>query len=254
MNSNAVVKPSAEEVASAACFWLIESIEQSILRNGRCVLALSGGSTPKKLYEQIARDHLATLDWSKVHLLWGDERNVPHDHPDSNFLMVKSAWLDPAMASGNVHQVPNYYPVFIAPNDPEKSAYEYGQTIRSVLGDSSAIDVVLLGLGDDAHTASLFPETQALESLDGFVANYVSKFESFRLTMTASLINRARRVAFLVCGESKSPALDVVWHGPKDPALYPAQSINPTSGELWWFLDMQALPARDRVHLGELGA
>ncbi|MCY3005261.1 MAG: 6-phosphogluconolactonase [Planctomycetota bacterium] len=247
MNSNVVVKPSAEEVASAACFWLIESITESIAYNGRCVLALSGGSTPKKLYERIAREHLGTLDWSKVHLLWGDERNVPHDHPESNFLMVKTAWLDPAMASGDLHQIPKFYPVPIEPHDPEKSAYQYGQTIRSVLGDSPTIDVVLLGLGDDAHTASLFPETQALESLDGFVANYVSKFEAFRLTMTASLINRARRVAFLVCGESKSPALDVVWHGPKDPTLYPAQWINPTEGELWWFLDMQALPARDRV-------
>lgn len=249
MNSNVVVKPSAEEVASAACFWLLDSISQSLRQTGRCVLALSGGSTPRRLYEQIARESLDALDWSKVYLLWGDERNVSHEHPDSNFLMVKNAWLDPALATGSKERIPNFYPVPVEPHDPEKSAYAYGETIRSVLGSSPSIDIVLLGLGDDAHTASLFPETLALESLDGFVANYVPKFESFRLTMTASLINRAKRVAFLVCGESKSPALDVVWHGPKDPMLYPAQLISPTEGELWWFLDTPALPARDRVKL-----
>ncbi|MFZ4080109.1 MAG: 6-phosphogluconolactonase [Pirellula sp.] len=247
MNSNVVVKPSAEEVASAACFWLIDSIAQSIQQTGRCVVALSGGSTPKRLYERIAREHLEALDWSKVHLLWGDERNVPHDHAESNFLMVKKAWLDPAMAASDSKRIPNFYPVPIDPLDPEKTAYDYGQTIRSVLGSTPCLDVVLLGLGDDAHTASLFPETQALESLDGFVANYVPKFECFRLTMTASLINRSKRVAFLVCGESKAPALDVVWHGPREPSLYPAQLINPTEGELWWFLDTPALPARDRA-------
>lgn len=250
MNSNVVVKPSAEEVASAACFWLIDAIRESIAQSGRSVVALSGGSTPKKLYELIAREHLEALDWSRVHLLWGDERNVPHDHSESNYRMVKTAWIDPASVSGEPGHLPNFYPVQIEVHDPEKVAYQYGQTIRSVLGQSPSIDVVLLGLGDDAHTASLFPETQALDSVDGFVANYVPKFESFRLTMTASLINRAKRVAFLVCGESKAPALDVVWHGPRDPNLYPAQLINPLDGELWWFLDAPALPSRDRVHLG----
>lgn len=249
MNSNVVVKPTSEEVASAACFWLIESIDQSIQKAGRCVVALSGGSTPKKLYELIARDHLGALDWSKVYLIWGDERNVPLDHQESNFLMVKKAWLDPAMASGDPKKSPNFFPVPIEPHDPEKAAYQYGESIRAVLGDSPAIDIVLLGMGDDAHCASLFPETLALESRDGFVANYVPKFESFRLTMTASLINSAKRVAFLVCGESKSPALEVVWHGPREPSLYPAQLINPADGELWWFLDTAALPARDRSPL-----
>ncbi|MFM8216441.1 MAG: 6-phosphogluconolactonase [Pirellula sp.] len=249
MNSNVVVKPSAEEVASAACFWLIDSIRQSIEQRGRCVLALSGGSTPKRLYELIACSCLTSLDWSKVHLLWGDERNVPSDHLESNFRMVRIGWLDPATSIGSGEQVPNFYPVPIHVHDPQKAAYQYGQTIRSVLGDTCRIDIVLLGLGDDAHTASLFPETQALDSTDGFVANYVPKFESFRLTMTASLINRARNVAFLVCGESKAPALEVVWHGPKDPVLYPAQSINPIEGQLWWFLDSAALPPCDRVAL-----
>jgi 6-phosphogluconolactonase len=249
MNSNVIVKPSAEEVASAVCVWLVDTICQTIEQRGRCVLALSGGSTPKRLYELIAGSHLAGLDWTKVHLLMGDERNVPLDDAESNFRMVQTAWLDAAISSGIREYVPCFYPVPIEVHDPEKAAYQYGQTIRSVLGDSCAIDIVLLGLGDDAHTASLFPETQALESLDGFVANYVPKFESFRLTMTASLINCARNVVFLVCGPSKSAALEVVWHGPRDPVLYPAQGIGPTEGQLWWFLDLAALPARDRVGL-----
>ena len=125
MNSNVVVKPTAEEVAMAACGWLIGEIKQSISKTGRCVIALSGGSTPKKLYELIARDHIGSVDWSKVHLLWGDERNVPHDHPESNYRMVKGAWLDPAGMSGSSNSVPNFYPVPIQANAPEKVAHAY---------------------------------------------------------------------------------------------------------------------------------
>ena len=111
--------------------------------------------------------------------------------------------------------------------------------------DLPKIDIVLLGLGDDAHTASLFPETQALqESENLFVANFVPKFEAYRLTMTLPLINAADKVAFLVCGPSKRAAIDVVWHGPRQVEKYPAQGIHPANGELLWFLDVAAMPER----------
>lgn len=242
MASQLIVKPTSEEVASSACDWLIESIGEAISARGRCVVALSGGSTPKRLYELIAERHLKSLDWSRVHLLWGDERNVSHTSEESNYLMVRKAWLDQAEATKNAHSIPQFYPVPIQTTAPDNAALTYGETIRQVLGDSPSIDIVLLGLGDDAHTASLFPETTALSSLDGFVANFVPKFDAFRMTMTAGLINRARIIAFLVCGASKAPALEVVWHGPQEPVKFPAQLIHPTDGELWWFTDTAAVP------------
>ena len=247
MNSQIIVKTNADEVASAVCEWLIEAIENAIQERGKCSIALSGGSTPK----------------------WGDERNVSQDHEDSNYGMVKRAWLERAEATRQPRAIPQVYPVPVQTNAPDRTAHEYSETIRKVLGEnndiagssSSAstlsirdrmaksdlpkIDIVLLGLGDDAHTASLFPETQALqESENLFVANFVPKFEAYRLTMTLPLINAADKVAFLVCGPSKRAAIDVVWHGPRQVEKYPAQGIHPANGELLWFLDVAAMPER----------
>jgi 6-phosphogluconolactonase len=269
MNSQIIVKPNAAEVASAVCEWLIEAIENAIQERGKCSIALSGGSTPKLLYEKIAENELHCVDWSKVALLWGDERNVSQDHEDSNYGMVKRAWLERAEATRQPRAIPQVYPVPVQTNAPDRTAHEYSETIRKVLGEnndsagssSSAstlstsdrmaksdlpkIDIVLLGLGDDAHTASLFPETQALqESENLFVANFVPKFEAYRLTMTLPLINAADKVAFLVCGPSKRAAIDVVWHGPRQVEKYPAQGIHPANGELLWFLDVAAMPER----------
>jgi 6-phosphogluconolactonase len=269
MNSQIIVKTTADEVASAVCEWLIEAIENAIQERGKCSIALSGGSTPKLLYEKIAENELHCVDWSKVALLWGDERNVSQDHEDSNYGMVKRAWLERAEATRQPRAIPQVYPVPVQTNAPDRTAHEYSETIRKVLGEnndsagssSSAstlstsdrmaksdlpkIDIVLLGLGDDAHTASLFPETQALqESENLFVANFVPKFEAYRLTMTLPLINAADKVAFLVCGPSKRAAIDVVWHGPRQVEKYPAQGIHPANGELLWFLDVAAMPER----------
>ncbi len=145
-----------------------------------CSIALSGGSTPKRLYQLIAESALDDVDWSKVILILGDERNVPHDHVDSNYKMVREAWLDRIDPTQSKH-VPRVLPVQISVNAPERAAAEYELQIRrnidpsnSAPDDFPSLDVVLLGLGDDAHTASLFPETEALEeSKRMFVANYV---------------------------------------------------------------------------------
>ena len=249
MYHQTIVKPNAEEVATAATEWLIETIRECIAARGQCSIALSGGSTPKRLYQLIAENETKSVDWSKVTLIWGDERNVPHDHVDSNFRMVREAWLDRLEPKSNPTYVPNILPVTINVKAPERAAAEYEKQLRKLLNgedeggdkDIPLIDIVLLGLGDDAHTASLFPETEALkESGRLFVANFVPKFSGYRLTLTAPIINAARNIAFLVCGASKRRAVDVVLHGPRHPDEYPAQLIEPKLGRLWWFLDTAA--------------
>ncbi len=249
MYHQTIVKPNAEEVAIAATEWLIETIQECLAARGSCSVALSGGSTPKRLYQLIAENETKSLDWSRVTLIMGDERNVPHDHVDSNYRMIREAWLDRLDPVALPKSVPQVLPVVIIVNAPERAAAEYEKTIRETLlrdtGDEDAeipaIDIVLLGLGDDAHTASLFPETEALnESHRLFVANFVPKFSAYRLTLTAPMINASRNIAFLVCGPSKRPAVDVVLHGPRHPDEYPAQLIEPKLGRLWWFLDTAA--------------
>lgn len=249
MYHQTVVKPNAEEVAIAATEWLIETIRECIAARGYCSIALSGGATPKRLYQLIAENETRSLDWSQVSLFWGDERNVRHDHVDSNYLMVREAWLDRIEPHFAPKLTPKVFPVTIQVTAPERAAAEYEKLIRrelkldSELDDSEmpSIDIVLLGLGDDAHTASLFPETEALKETNRlFVANFVPKFSAYRLTLTAPMINAARNIAFLVCGPSKRPAVDVVLHGPRHPDEYPAQLIEPKLGRLWWFLDTAA--------------
>ncbi len=248
MYHQTVVKPNAEEVAIAATEWLIETIRECIAAQGACSIALSGGSTPKRLYQLIAENETKSVDWSLVTLIMGDERNVPHEHVDSNYRMVKEAWLDRLDTLAVPKSMPNVLPVAIQVNAPERAAADYEKLLKKTLsndggeeGDAPAIDIVLLGLGDDAHTASLFPETEALnESHRLFVANFVPKFSAYRLTLTAPMINAARNIAFLVCGPSKRPAVEVVLHGPRHPDEYPAQLIEPKLGRLWWFLDTAA--------------
>ena len=249
MYHQTIVKPNAEEVAIAATEWLIETISECIAARGACSIALSGGSTPKRLYQLIAENETKSVDWSLVTLIMGDERNVPHQHVDSNYRMVREAWLDRLDVASSPKSVPRVLPVAINVNVPERATAEYEKSIRESLAMISdnddaeipALDIVLLGLGDDAHTASLFPETEALnESHRLYVANFVPKFSAYRLTLTAPMINAARNIAFLVCGPSKRPAVDVVLHGPRHPDEYPAQLIEPKLGRLWWFLDTAA--------------
>lgn len=242
MTNFLVTCPTAESVALSARDWIVHRIRESIEARERCVVALSGGSTPKRLYELLAELPEDTVDWSRVHLVWGDERNVPLDHPDSNFGMVRTVLLNPLGKQG-----PNVYPVPVDPDSPEKTAEYYEATLRSLLCNGNrnrfpVIDVVLLGLGDDSHTASLFPHSTALtEKQKWVVANPVEKLNTVRITMTAPLLNAGRDVAFLVCGKGKQSAIGTIWHGEQNTARYPAQLIQPTPGNLWWFLDTDAL-------------
>lgn len=249
MSTQIIIKRSQEEVTSAVAEWLIDSIRHVLQGHSTCSIALSGGTTPKRLYERLAETELHSLDWSRVRLFWGDERNVDAESSESNFRMVKEAWLDRAQAAADDRCVPRFFPVPISLSQPEKVARNYSDILRKELDandDSNlvpSLDIVLLGLGDDGHTASLFPETPAIDCTDEiFVSNYVAKLGAYRLTMTFPILNAAKQVAFMVCGASKQAAVEVIWHGPRQSSLYPAQLIQPVAGDVLWFLDLAAVP------------
>ena len=241
MSIEVLVLADADQVAVAAAERLVSVIREAIQLRGRCTIALSGGSTPERLYRILAGRPEGEIEWSSVHALWGDERNVTLDSSESNFRMVREALLDPLGKRG-----PNIYPVPIDPDQPQATAERYQETLRQLLQVSGAtepqLDVALLGLGDDAHTASLFPGTAALEaSTEWVVANWVPKLDSYRITLTAPLLNLARLKMFLVCGATKTWALDRVWHYRSSFTEYPAQLIEPASGTLSWLIDQAAL-------------
>ena len=193
-------------------------------------ISLSGGSTPKVVYEMLAeRD----LPWDRIHWFWGDERNVPHDHQDSNYRMVRSALLSKVeVPKENIHPVP------VDVDSPANAAREYDATLEDHFGDSMpAWDLVLLGMGDDAHTASLFPGTEALaERSRRFVENWVPKFDAYRYTMTYPAIASGKNIWFIITGGAKKDALKEVLFGEPNADLYPSQKIKPTR----WFVDVSA--------------
>lgn len=235
-HSHSIIQSTPEQVALAARNWFVSIAIMSILQRDRCLVALSGGSTPKRLYQLLAELPEGLIDWSRVHLFWGDERNVPSDHPDSNYRMVREALLDRIVGEKPVvHAIPT------DGSTPCEAANNYERTMRSIAGSSPFVfDIVLLGLGDDAHTASLFPETAALKVTNRWaIENEVPKLNTTRISLTAPILNSSRNTAFLVCGESKQWALGKIHSAERNATLYPAQLIRPI-GDLWWFLDEAA--------------
>lgn len=219
--------------------------KETIAARGVFRVSLSGGSTPKRLYEELAT---SDLDFARVQWFWGDERNVPHDHADSNFRMVNTALLKPA----NIDSA-NVFPVPVDIDNPAAAAINYEATLRRQFaspeavdeaGDFPAWDLVLLGLGDDAHTASLFPKTSALDVSDRwFVENWVEKFAAYRYTLTAPAINSGREIWFLISGSGKKEAVGRIMGDDRDFRLYPSQLIRPTR----FFVTSDALPEGQSV-------
>jgi 6-phosphogluconolactonase len=228
-----VVRESPEAVALAARELFVDRCREATNRRGRCLVALSGGSTPKRLYELLTQLPKHVISWSRVVFFWGDERNVPHDHPDSNYRMVREALLD--RLEGDK---PICHPVPVGDLEPAEAAARYEDTLREYAQDGQLhLDITLLGLGDDAHTASLFPETQAIQEKSRWVvANEVPKLNTTRITMTAPLLNQSRDVAFLVCGKSKRWAVGQIFGSDYQPDRLPAHLIQP-SGHTTWFLE-----------------
>lgn len=208
---------------------LAEHIINVINTRERCNFALSGGSSPKKLYELLAS---RAADWHKVYFFFGDERFVPFDHPDNNGLMVKKALFDPL----NIDESHIFY---IDTNlDPDAAAAKYQQRIIEHFGnDHPEFDIILLGLGDNSHTASLFPHTPVLHEKKLLVsAVYLQEQNTHRITFTAPLINAAKSIIFLVYGAGKAAAVNSVINGDRNIEEYPAQLIHATD----WFLDAAA--------------
>jgi 6-phosphogluconolactonase len=219
---------------------MVEKIQQSIRERGICTIALSGGGTPRPLYEAIAeRD----LPWDNIHIFWGDERYVPSDHPDSNEKMARDAWLNRVpIPPENIHSTPT------DSDDPQKDAQQYEQHLQQFFqlppGTMPVLDIMLQGMGDDGHTASLFPHTEALQVCDRAIA-VGNKDGSPRITFTIPAINQSRCVIFLVAGSGKQQAIKQVFSETANPHTYPAKFIQP-QGELWWLLDAEAGAAMQR--------
>ena len=228
---------SPEEVARAAAQHFVDQCRESVARSNGFAVALSGGSTPKLLYQLLAdprepfRDQIA---WKKTFFFFTDERNVPPDHPESNYRMAYEAMFSHAPKT-QVCRISGEKPA-------AEAAEEYEDVLAEVFGiEVPDLDLVFLGLGEDGHTASLFPHSPALKETERWVAApWVEKLNAYRITLTLPVLNNARSVVFLVTGASKAEILREVIEGERKPDVYPAQAISPTNGAVSWFIDKAA--------------
>jgi len=231
------VLPTPADLFHAASEEFVRVGRAAISEHGRFTVALSGGSTPRGLYSQLAKDH-ADFSWSKTFLFFSDERHVPPDHPDSNYRMVNQAMLSKVpVPAGNVYRV-------LAENpDASAAAADYEEKLRGFFklrpGDFPCFDLILLGLGPDGHTASLFPGSEGLKEQSRLViANWVEKFKTHRITFTFPVLNHATDVMFLAAAADKADMVRQVLEGQNTPP-FPAQQVEP-EGRLVWMLDQAA--------------
>lgn len=213
---------------------------ESIAAQGRFVVALAGGSTPKAAYGLLANEpYRSRLQWDKIHVFWGDERHVPPAHADSNYRMAHDAMLSKVnLPTANIHRI-------IAEQEAQQAADAYETTLRTFFalaaGELPRFDLVLLGMGPDGHTASLFPGTAAVHERTRLVAApWVEKFNTFRITMTPPVLCNAAHIVFAAGGDDKAETLCQVLQGDYQPDLYPSQVITPTQGTLLWLVDEAA--------------
>jgi len=238
------VYPDNESLMDGAAELIVESAERAVAERGRFTLALSGGDTPQPLYERLAAPgYRERIDWSRVLIFFGDERCVPPYDPRSNYFMARTSLFDRApIPRENIYRMHGE-------EQPEKAAGDYEEILRRTFGGDAAsgksppegLDLILLGLGDNGHTASLFPGLAAVAEKERWVlAAYVEVAGMWRITMTPVVINCARQVVFLVSGGKKAEILQRVLEGPFEPIVLPSQAIRPASGELRYLLDRQA--------------
>ncbi|MBA3815446.1 MAG: 6-phosphogluconolactonase [Parachlamydiaceae bacterium] len=232
---NIIIPGNANETVIFAVEQLISIANESISAKGAFTIALSGGSTPKAIFELLSKEpYRNQVDWGKVFLFWSDERSVASDNPESNFYMAMQAGLKslPILAK-NIYRMG-------AEKDIEASAAHYEELIKSVL-PSGEFDLIMLGMGEDGHTASLFPKTDALTSLDRIVvANYVPQKNTWRMTLTYKCINAARNIVIYVIGESKAVMLKHVLTAPYEPEILPIQAVGIPTHKALWIIDKEA--------------
>lgn len=239
MKSEIRIVANADELCRVTAEEFVRQAKEAVQAKGLFTVALSGGSTPKGLYSLLAND--ITLrggtPWDKTHFFWGDERHVPPDHVESNYRMANEAMLTKVpVPPANVHRIKSENP------DADKAANEYEQVLcdffQLSFGQFPRFDLMLLGLGPEAHTASLFPGTKALQEYRrSVVSSWIGKFYTDRITMTAPVFNNADCVIFLVSGDEKALPLKAVLEGNYEPEQLPAQLIRPAHGRLLWLVD-----------------
>ena len=226
-----------DTVLPALADYIVTQAHESIARGGKFNLVLSGGSSPKKLYQLLASEaYRDKIEWPQVYFFFGDERYVPANHADSNFLMARESLFTPLnIAHDRIFAIDTTL-------SPAESARAYERDIvKHFHGQRCSFDLILLGLGDNSHTASLFPHTRILHEKQALVKEvFVQEVNMYRITFTAPLINLAHRIAFLVYGSSKAKAVRHILEDPFNPEEFPAQLIRPTEGEVQWFLDESA--------------
>jgi 6-phosphogluconolactonase len=231
-----VVVPDPEALAQEAARRFTRLAEEAVENRGRFSAALSGGSTPGRLYRRLAEDpHREEMPWRHVHLFWGDERCVPPDHPGSNFRLANEALISHVpIPPDNVHRVRGEL-------EPEAAAQTYAAELHAFFGAPwPRFDLVLLGLGQDGHTASLFPGSDVLDEKVRPVVAVTAQYEdrpAQRVTLTPPAINAAQHVLFLVSGSGKAEVVQAVLEGRE---RFPAQQIRPTTGQLGWLMDAAA--------------
>jgi 6-phosphogluconolactonase len=229
-----------QDLFQCAAEEVIRAANAAIGERGRFAIALSGGSTPKSLYNLIAANASASLPWEKIFFFWSDERHVPPTDAESNYRMAQESLLAKVpVPAGNIFRVPAENP------DASAVAAAYEQTLRKFWavepGEFPRFDLILLGMGPDGHCASLFPETAALQEKSRLVvANWVEKFKTYRITFTLPVLNAAREVMFLVSGTDKASALREVLEGKAPGEKFPSKLVRPLDGELIWFVDRAA--------------
>jgi 6-phosphogluconolactonase len=235
---NVLVFDTPEDVALAAAERFVAYAQQAVAHHGGFSVALAGGNTPRRVYELLASDDFSNrIEWSKVNLFFGDERCVPPNHPESNYGMVYTSLIASVdIPPGNVHRI-------VGESDPEKNAAAYEKELRGFFNKLSwpRFDLVLLGMGEDGHTASLFPRSDAVkEESRWVVATRMEQTKQDRITLTAPVFNHAAHVVFLVTGGAKAKRLSEVVQGAPDPERLPAQLVIPLDGSLEWLVDRAA--------------
>jgi len=245
-----IVEPDNAALARRAAEQFVAVIEQAAAKRGRARIAISGGSTPKAAFQLLAdpsQPFLKRMPWDKLDLYWVDERTVPPDHAESNYRMTREAMLDRVpLKPEQVHRMEGEL-------EPDVAASRYESLLRNTFrlegAETPRFDLVQLGMGDDGHTASLFPHTAAIHEMGRLVtANQVPQKDTWRITLTWPVINQAASVFFLIGGQNKAELVKEVFTGPRDPERLPSQLIWPSSGILTLILDRDAaalLPATD---------
>ena len=229
-----------QELFAAAAEEVVRTANEAVAQRGRFTIALSGGSTPKSLFNLLATNARTALPWDRMFFFWGDERHVSPNDPDSNYRMAEETMLSKIpVAAGNVFRIAAENP------DAAAAAEAYEQTLRKFFALESGrfprFDLILLGMGPDGHTASLFPSTAALQEKSRLVvANWVDKLKASRLTLTLPVLNAARCVAFLVSGTDKASVLRAVLEENVPAEQYPSKLVRPSDGKLIWLVDRAA--------------